>query len=78
MTLTDAGKSYVAACKRILEEVTEAERIATWEYTAPKGELNITAPMVFGRLHLVPVLSDFLRAYPDIVPPACIILTWRS
>jgi DNA-binding transcriptional LysR family regulator len=64
--LTDAGKSYVAACKRILEEVVEAERIATGEYTAPKGELNVTAPIVLGRLYLVPVLSDFLRAFPDI------------
>jgi DNA-binding transcriptional LysR family regulator len=66
MTLTDAGRSYVAACKRILEEVAEAERIATGEYTVPKGELNITAPIVLGRLHLVPVVSDFLQAYPDI------------
>jgi DNA-binding transcriptional LysR family regulator len=66
VTLTDAGKSYVAACKRILEEVVEAERTATGEYTAAKGELNVTAPIVFGRLHLVPVLADFLQAYPDI------------
>jgi DNA-binding transcriptional LysR family regulator len=66
ITLTDAGKSYVDACKSILEEVAEAERTATGEYTAPKGELNITAPIVLGRLHLVPVLSDFLQAYPDI------------
>jgi len=66
ISLTDAGKSYVAACKRILEEVSEAERTATGEYTAPKGELSVTAPIVFGRLHLVPVLADFLRTYPDI------------
>jgi len=66
ITLTDAGKTYVAACKRILEEVGEAERIATGEYTAPKGELNVTAPIVLGRRHLVPVLSEFLQAYPDI------------
>jgi DNA-binding transcriptional LysR family regulator len=66
ISLTDAGKSYVAACKRILEDVGEAERIAAGEYTAPKGELSVTAPIVFGRLHLVPVLADFLRAYPDI------------
>src|ERR1700722_4310126 len=66
ITLTDAGKSYVAACKRILEEVGEAERIAAGEYTAPKGELSLTAPIVLGRLHLVPVLADFLRAYPEI------------
>jgi DNA-binding transcriptional LysR family regulator len=66
ISLTDAGKSYVAACKRILEDVGEAERIAAGEYSAPKGELSVTAPIVFGRLHLVPVLADFLRAYPDI------------
>ena len=64
--LTDAGRSYVAACRRILEEVTEAERVAAGEYTVPKGELNITAPIVLGRLHLVPVLADFLRTYPAI------------
>jgi DNA-binding transcriptional LysR family regulator len=66
ISLTDAGRSYVAACKRILEDVGEAERIVAGEYTAPKGELSVTAPIVFGRLHLVPVLADFLRAYPDI------------
>jgi DNA-binding transcriptional LysR family regulator len=66
ITLTDAGKSYVAACKRILEEVVEAERAATGEYTAPKGELHVTAPIVLGRLHLVPVLAEFLQVYPDI------------
>jgi DNA-binding transcriptional LysR family regulator len=66
ITLTDAGKTYVAACRRILEEIAEAERVATGEYIAPKGELNITAPIVLGRLYMVPVLSEFLRAYPDI------------
>ncbi len=66
LSLTDAGQSYVAACKRILEEVGEAERAATGEYSAPKGDLVITAPIVFGRLHVLPVVSDFLKAYPDI------------
>lgn len=66
MTLTDAGKSYVAACKRILEDIVEAERVVTGEYSAPKGELSISAPIVLGRLYLVPVLSEFLRAHPEI------------
>jgi DNA-binding transcriptional LysR family regulator len=66
ITLTDAGRSYVAACKRILEEVAEAERAASGEYSVPKGELIITAPIVFGRLHVLPVISPFLTAYPDI------------
>src|SRR6266536_2163274 len=46
LTLTDAGRSYVAACKRILEEVGEAERAASGEYSAPKGDLIIAAPIV--------------------------------
>jgi DNA-binding transcriptional LysR family regulator len=66
LTLTDAGRSYVAACKRILEEVGEAERAAAGEYSAPKGELVITAPIVFGRLHVLPVAVAFLAAYSDI------------
>ncbi|WP_233872124.1 LysR family transcriptional regulator [Paraburkholderia adhaesiva] len=66
LSLTEAGVSYVAACRRILEDVGEAERAATGEYTAPKGDLTITAPVVFGRLHVVPVVADFLAHYPEI------------
>lgn len=66
LTLTDAGRSYVEACKRILEEVTEAERAVAGEYSAPKGDLIITAPVVFGRLHVLPVITAFLKAYQDI------------
>jgi DNA-binding transcriptional LysR family regulator len=66
LTLTDAGRSYVADCKRILELVGEAERAATGEYGAPKGDLIITAPIVFGRLYVLPLVTEFLKAYPDI------------
>ena len=61
LTLTDAGRSYVAACKRILEQVGEAERAASGEYSTPKGELIITTPIVFGRLHVLPVVAEFLK-----------------
>lgn len=66
LSLTDPGSSYVAACRRILEEIGEAERAATGEYAAPKGELTVTAPVVFGRLHVVPVVAEFLAQYPEI------------
>jgi DNA-binding transcriptional LysR family regulator len=66
LELTDAGRSYVAACKRIIEDVDEAERVASGEYSAAKGSLTITAPIVFGRLHVIPIVSDFLKAYPEI------------
>ena len=66
LTLTDAGRSYVAACRRILEDVSDAERAVSGEYSAPKGELLVTAPIVFGRLHVLPVAIEFLAAYPDV------------
>src|SRR5579871_6259529 len=46
LTLTDAGRAYVAACRGILEEVEEAERAARGEYSTPKGDLVITAPIL--------------------------------
>jgi DNA-binding transcriptional LysR family regulator len=66
LMLTDAGRSYVAACKRILEDIGEAERAAAGEYMAPRGDLTVAAPIVFGRLHVLPVTIEFLKAYPDI------------
>ena len=66
LALTEAGSAYVAACRRILDEICEAERTATGEYATPKGELTVTAPMMFGRLHIVPVVAEFLAQYPEI------------
>ena len=66
LALTEAGSAYVAACRRILDEIGEAERTATGEYATPKGELTVTAPMMFGRLHIVPVVAEFLAQYPEI------------
>jgi DNA-binding transcriptional LysR family regulator len=66
LILTDAGSSYLAACKRILADVSEAERSASGEYTAPTGELSVTTPIGLGRTILIPIMADFLKAYPDI------------
>jgi DNA-binding transcriptional LysR family regulator len=66
LTLTEAGESYLGACRRILESVAEAERGAAGEYNSPQGELVITAPVSFGRLHVVPVAAEFLAAFPDV------------
>ena len=66
LVLTEAGRSYFAACKRILDDVAEAERGASGEYSAPRGELVLTGPVVFGRLHILPVTAEFLAAYPEV------------
>jgi DNA-binding transcriptional LysR family regulator len=63
---TDTGSAYIAACRRILDDVAEAERTAAGEYSAPVGQLTLSAPIVFGRLHVLPVVAAFLRAYPEV------------
>ncbi len=75
LELTDAGRSYAAACRDILGSIEEAERAASGEYIAPVGHILITAPIVFGRLHVLPVVADFLKTYPEI--SARLILTDR-
>jgi len=66
LVLTDAGRDYLAACRQILEQVDEAERAASGAYAQVRGQLVIAAPIVFGRLHLVPVVAAFLEAHPEV------------
>ncbi|MGO4675047.1 LysR family transcriptional regulator [Bosea sp. 2YAB26] len=66
VALTDAGRDYVAASRRILEQVEEAERAAAGEYSEPRGELSVTAPVVLGRRHVLPVAAEFLAEYARI------------
>lgn len=64
--LTEAGARYLDSCRRLLGEVDEAERMAAGEYDAPRGRLLVTAPIVFGRLHVLPVVMEFLKTYPEV------------
>lgn len=66
LTLTDAGTTYVANARRILEQLEEVEREAAGEFVEPKGELVITAPLFFGKRHVLPIVADFLAQFPDI------------
>lgn len=66
LVLTDAGEAFVAAARRIMAELDEAERAASGEYRAPRGELLITAPILFGKLHILPIVLEFLGAYPEV------------
>ncbi len=66
LSLTDSGYDYIKACKRILEQVEEAESKAKGEYSEPRGDLVITAPVMFGRLYVLPIVIEFLSLYSDI------------
>jgi DNA-binding transcriptional LysR family regulator len=66
VALTDAGATFVASARRILDELDETERVAAGEFHVPRGELILTAPVFFGRVHLLPIVTQFLVAYPEI------------
>lgn len=66
LTLTDAGGEYLAAARRILEQVDEQERRAVGEFTNPRGELVIATPVQVGRLRVLPVINQFLTMFPEI------------
>jgi len=66
VTLTDAGTRYLERARRILADVEEAEQAAESERMRPSGRLVVSAPLGFGRLHVSPVMSAFLKRYPDV------------
>lgn len=66
VALTDVGLGYAASARRILDQIDETERIAAGEFSAPRGELLVTAPVLFGRLHILPILAEFLAEFPEI------------
>ncbi len=66
LAVTEAGQNFLVACRQILEQLAEAERAATDEFSTPRGDLTLTAPVCFGRLHVGPAIHDFLATYPDI------------
>lgn len=66
LQLTETGLHYVASARRILDDVDEAERVAQGEYRTPRGHLTITAPLMFGRLHVEPIVREFLKTFPEI------------
>ncbi|MFM0322027.1 LysR family transcriptional regulator [Caballeronia glebae] len=63
--LTDAGSGYFEDCRRILGEIDNAELSATGTHSSPRGLLTITAPVMFGRLHVTPIVLDYLGRYPE-------------
>lgn len=68
--LTEAGEQYLADCKRILLDLQEAEAQAGGAYAEPQGRLAVTAPVQFGRLHVAPLLTDFLARHPGLTARA--------
>src|ERR1700743_560573 len=66
VALTDAGARYLDRARRILSDVGEAEDAARTDRTAPRALLVVTAPNVFGRLHVGPLMTQYLAKFPAV------------
>lgn len=62
--LTESGQRFLVDASRILSDLAEAEDAATGSHAAPRGELRITAPVLFGCHYVTPILADFLLDQP--------------
>jgi DNA-binding transcriptional LysR family regulator len=75
LKLSEAGERYVAACRRVLTELNEADMLASGERSSPRGVLTITAPPISGEEMLRPIVDEFLDSYPD-VSVKILLLDW--
>ena len=63
---TDAGQRYLESARRILAEADEADEAAAGVHAAPRGQLAVTAPVLFGSMHVMPGIVEFLARYPKV------------
>lgn len=64
--LTDAGAQYLERCRRILAEVAEANASVSDLGRSLSGPITLTAPVLFGQMHIAPVVSEFLGLHPEV------------
>ena len=64
--LTDSGTRFYEDARRILEDVDQAMAAASGSYAEPKGVLSVTAPVLFGQIHVTPILTEYLQQNPSV------------
>ena len=67
VSLTDAGARYLDRARRILADLEEADGAAQAERGTPVGRFVVSAPLVFGRMHVAPLMGAYLKLYPEVV-----------
>jgi DNA-binding transcriptional LysR family regulator len=64
--ITEEGRTYLAACQRIKEEIETVEQELTGKRSIPSGLVSITAPLRFGEMHVAPAVAAILETYPEL------------
>lgn len=65
--LTEAGAQYFADCQRLLADLSEAEASAAGAYGKPTGTLTVTTSAMFGTMFVLPLMTEYLDLYPDVI-----------
>jgi DNA-binding transcriptional LysR family regulator len=65
LSLTESGSTYFERCQVLLNDLEEAELAATELTSVPRGTLRLTAPLVFGVMHIGPLIADYLALHPE-------------
>ncbi len=65
--LTEAGGRYLEDCRRILMDIQETEAAAAGSYATPTGTLTVTASVLFGQIYVLPILTEYLQLYLNVV-----------
>lgn len=65
-SLTEEGQVYLERCRRVLADVAEAEQAVGHARGAPRGELRVTAPVLFGQMHVTGLVLGFLRRHEHV------------
>ena len=73
LRLTEAGRRYVDDCRRILLDLEEAEELAAGSASRARGNLTVTAPVMFGELFLIPLITEYLAAHPEVSVNALLV-----
>jgi len=71
--ITEAGQRYVEDCRRILAELEEAEESAAGSHAIARGQLTLTAPVLFGELFVTPLMVDYLQEHPQVSIKALLV-----
>lgn len=71
--LTEAGERYLEDCRRILDELAQAEAAVSGAFSAAVGSLTVSAPVLFGRMYIMPILTAFLERHPKVIGRALFV-----
>ena len=66
VSLTEEGKLYYKHCRQAINGLEEAERAITSLHEMPQGKIKMTAPVTYGEQYIVPILLNYMKAYPNV------------